>query len=157
MGGSLALPATLFRRSLMGTSWPASSSGRRRHDAPVLDLLSMRLHSGSTDRHPPSGFASWPLHLRDACCLLVAVVFAARAAAGLVLPEGFLLADPACETDLCVEELESDEADDSLKLACLSGSLPQLIEGPPQVFALAAAASMAPHMLPAAQARGPPA
>ncbi len=87
----------------------------------------------------------------------MAVVFAARAAAGLVLPEGFLLADPACETDLCVEELESDEADDSLKLACLSGSLPQLIEGPPQVFALAAAASMAPHMLPAAHARGPPA
>jgi hypothetical protein len=117
----------------------------------------MRLHTGSSVRHPPSEVASWPLEVRDVCCLLVAVIFAARAAAGLVLPEGFTSTDPACETESCVEELESDAFDDALEFACLCGSLPQLNEGPSQVLALAAAAIMTPPRLSVVLARGPPA
>ena len=117
----------------------------------------MRLHTGTSVRHLPSGVASWPLEVRDVCCLLVAVIFAAREAASLVLPEGFTSVDSACETESCVEEVEWDASDDSLEFACLSGSLPQLIEGPQQVLALAAAAIMAPPRLPVVLARGPPA
>jgi hypothetical protein len=117
----------------------------------------MRLQTGANDSRSASGALAWPLQVRDACCLLVAIVFAVRAIAGLVLPEGSGSAITASEGESCAEELESDESGDSLGFVCLCGSLPQLSEGPSQVLALAAGAIAAPRRLSVLLARGPPA
>ncbi len=117
----------------------------------------MRLQTGASDSRSASGALAWPLQVRDACCLLVAVVFAVRAIAGSVLPEGLGSAISASEGESCAEELESDESGDSLDSVSLCGSLPQLSEGPSEVLALVARAIAAPRRPSVLLARGPPA
>jgi hypothetical protein len=116
----------------------------------------MRSQPGSSQRHKRRESGLRTLRFRDICCLLVVAVFAARVAAGLVVLDGFAVADRVCESEPPADELEPDEDGDVLEFACLSGSLMHLVGLPSRRVAFSRSTRTASLWCGPSPARGPP-